>query len=218
DAELAVWRKKCGELGNAETEELQAEIDSAKQQAEVKVLRETVKNMENEIKTLLESSNETVAKLSRHNDLMRECEELRSRLTESISSSGELDAQKSGELEGLVAEYSKLAAEAETQKSSDGLRIRELELENEELLTKMRALEHSIGELADRSAGASSTPSSPQRAPTPPRAHAPIAADAGLVKELKARVVNLEYDIGEKEERISELTKELQTVRAGEWN
>ena len=153
DAELAVWKRKCGDLGGEALEELQAEIDTAKMNSEINVLRETVKNMENEIKTLLESSNETVAKLSRHNEVVRECEELRARLKESISSSGELDAQKSGELEGLVSEYSKLAAEAESQKTTDGLRIREVELENEVLLTKVHALEHSIAELADRTAG-----------------------------------------------------------------
>lgn len=153
DAELSIWKKKCGELCDTDSEELKAEIDSAKLQSELTVLRETVKNMEGEIKVLLESSNETIGKLSRHNDVVKERDELRTRLTDLISSSGQLETQKAGELEGLVAEYSKLAAESESQKSSDSLRIRELELENEELVTKMQALEHSIGELADRSSG-----------------------------------------------------------------
>jgi chromosome segregation ATPase len=153
DAELEIWKKKCGELGTIDPDEVQAEIDTAKLQSELNVLRETVQNMEGEIKVLLESSNETIGKLSRYNDIVKERDDLKNRLTDAISSSGELETQKSGELEGLVAEYSKLAAESESQKSSDSLRIRELELENEELVTKMHALEHSIGELADRSAG-----------------------------------------------------------------
>mmetsp|Transcript_5197 Transcript_5197/g.7991 ORF Transcript_5197/g.7991 Transcript_5197/m.7991 type:complete len:924 (+) Transcript_5197:113-2884(+) len=212
DSEIEVWKSKCSELsgGDVSESDVKASIDSAKLEAELSVLKSAISEMEDVLKSSLHEKNELTAKLIKYPELVSEVEELRSRLADTISSSGENDAKKTGEIDDLVAEYSMLAAESEKQKSADSLRIRELELENEVLVTKMHALEHSITELADRSVTTSSTPPSPVK----PQNNIPPAPLSGgetaqQVKELRAKIVNLEFDLSEKEEKMQELQMAL---------
>lgn len=69
--------------------------------------------------------------------------------------------------------------------------------------------------------GTPSAPPSPSKgnmSQTPPPA-APLegnGVDPSVVKELKAKIVNLEYDASVKEERIAELVAKLAQAKTGE--
>lgn len=70
------------------------------------------------------------------------------------------DRERVETIENLVAEYSKLAAETELMQQKSNQRIAEVIKENEVLVTKLHALEHSIQELADRTASQSAASTS----------------------------------------------------------
>lgn len=135
-----------GEEEEEEEKEFKEKISQAITSAEFVALQTTLREMEEKMKSLLREKNEFVVKLRQYPELLNELGELKAQLR----NQNENESKKSDEIDDLVQEYSKLAAESEKQKSSDSLRIKELELENEIMTTKLQALEHSIAELADR--------------------------------------------------------------------
>jgi hypothetical protein len=171
--------------------------------------------MEDQMCLLVREKNDAVTKVSKYPILLAEIAELKNHLI----TKGENDSKKSEEIDNLVQEYSKLAADSEKQKSTDSLRIREMELENEVLRTRVQALEHSITELADRSTGdpcqnfnsLSSAPPSPSRERSGSSQVTPatqLISETEL-KQLRTKLVNLEYDLTEKNETISQLEQKL---------
>ena len=171
------------------------------------------------MKRILHEKNELLVNSQKYPELKSELKELRSK----ISLRNENEMKKTEEIDNLVQEYSKLAADSEKQKSTDSLRIRELELENEVMRTRLQALEHSITELADRSTS-SSIPSSSSFSSSPSssrsRDHSQSGNQSGNqliseneLKQLKTKILNLEYDITEKDDKISTLEKELKNIQ-----
>jgi hypothetical protein len=149
DAELMIWKKKCETETTLDSlgDEMKESITQAVTSAEFEALKSTLQDMEEKMRILLRDKNDSSVKLRQYPELLNELAELRSNL----KNQSDNEAKKSDEIDDLVQEYSKLAAESEKQKSSDSFRIKELELENEIMITKLQALEHSIAELADRS-------------------------------------------------------------------
>jgi hypothetical protein len=166
--------------------------------AEVRVLQSCMQEVEGQLKRSLHEKNEATACQKKNSNLEREIKDLRSRnKEESVLSSTDIQ-KKSEEIDDLVSEYSKLASESEKQKSSDTQRIREVELENEMLTMRMQALEHSLTELADRSSDRPPSSSSSSESPD-------SSSSSTELKELKARVVHLEYDIKSKDATLLDL-------------
>lgn len=113
------------------------------------------------------------------------------------------EKQKNETIENLVQEYSRLAADAELQQQKQADRIAEVMRENEVLVTKMHALEHSISELADRS-------SSPTKSSTHSGEVDQVSQQE--LKEAKAKVLNLQFDLKERHDEIDKLKATVQSL------
>jgi hypothetical protein len=162
DAELQLWKKKHEGLTSSssssllstekeeevdESEKMKKHTDSLLIIAENEALKSILNDLEEKTRQLLREKNETTVKLHQFPELLHELHELKT----SLQVRTENEAKKSDEIDDLVQEYSKLAADSEKQKSSDTFRLKEYEHENEVLRTKLQALEDTITELADRS-------------------------------------------------------------------
>ena len=183
-----------------------------KTMAEVQVLKTCMQEVEGQLKNSLHEKNESTVSQKKNANLEKEIKDLRNRFKENNDFSSSDIQKKSQEIDDLVSEYSKLASESEHQKSSDTQRIREVELENEMLTMRMQALEHSLTELADRSTDSAGTSSggsggSGGSGNTTPSSESPSSGSGNSVelKDLKARVVHLEYDLKSKDSTIAEL-------------
>ena len=161
--------------------------------AEVEALKTCMKEVEDQLKGSLHDKNEVMAYKKKNMMLEKEVKDLSERYKEQSTASSSDIQNKAQEIDDLVSEYSKLASESERQKSSDSQRIREVELENEMLTTRMQALEQSLAELADRSVSTSGD-TSKTRSP-----------DSVELKDLQAKIANLEHDVKTKDSTIANL-------------
>jgi DNA repair exonuclease SbcCD ATPase subunit len=160
DAELLIWKKKFGDEDQKEgggrgavtsssspDREMEENKTNILLTAEINALKSILSELEDKTRLLLREKNEMTVKLHQFPELLHELTELK----KSLQARNENEAKKSDEIDDLVQEYSKLAADSEKQKSSDSLHLKELERENEILTIKLQALEQTITELADRS-------------------------------------------------------------------
>lgn len=117
--------------------------------------------------------------------------------------------QKTEEIENLVLEYSKLAADCELRHDSDVKKLQEIYNENETLTTKIAALEHSIEEFADRAAANSFHGKVSSDGGSPISSHSQGNAE---IKELRAKLINVQFDLKEREDTISSLRAQIQEL------
>ena len=221
-SEVTMWKNKYFSLSGEEDEEEKAKDEKCKgveankldlstlsadekdtllrkTMAEMEALKTCIAEVESRMKISLHEKNEATACLEKSLSLEKENKILRNRLKVDNDESHAEIQNKSDEIDDLVSGYSKLASESERQKSSDTQRIKEVELENEVLTMRMQALEHSLAELADRSTGTKSGSSTSGESP------GSGGGNSSEMKDLKARLVHLEYDIKSKEETILSL-------------
>lgn len=194
--------------------------------AEKMILEASLAEAEEKLKLSLHEKNEYLVMKKTHEEVMARFQNVKSDLSTMKVDVDSKDKQKNETIENLVAEYSKLAAESELYQQQCDKRVAEVMKENEILVTKMHALEHSITELADRSV--STTPpvgysaASSAATPTPSKNNSrsdlvtgsPAAAhsfnsDAGELRETRSKLVNLQFDMKEKENEIQRLKSVL---------
>mmetsp|Transcript_26618 Transcript_26618/g.39550 ORF Transcript_26618/g.39550 Transcript_26618/m.39550 type:complete len:379 (+) Transcript_26618:82-1218(+) len=155
DTEIKEWKRRCAEISGEEVvDDSFIYHDMVKYEAENRSLKETVEELENELKRCYKERNESeplrvrsLEMMAECKDLRVECERLRQALEKQSLAAESSEAQLTRELEELATEYSKLAADDELRSCADALRIKDLEIKNEVLTIKMHALEQSIKDL-----------------------------------------------------------------------
>lgn len=242
DAEIAYLKQQspdsANSVGVSSTEgSLESNLLFQKLLSEKKVLETSLTETEEQLRAILHEKNELNVVKKNYKELQERFESVKNDL---VSLKGEVEVkerQKNETIDSLVSEYSRLAAETELQQQKSSERILQILRENEVLVTKMHALEHSIAELADRSV-ASSSSQNPLSTPTASSAPSPSFSALsppssplkGLKlsdqnsseqqqqletlnqnqKELRAKIVNLEFDLREKEKLIKQQEEQLQ--------
>lgn len=169
DAELSYWKQLAQKEGHSVGDGEQTSLQVVKLQAEKAAIEESLKEVQEQLRSSLREKNDYDMLLKNYNSLSNRFETVKADLTSLKSDGDAKDKQKSDTIENLVQEYSTLAAEAELMQTQANKRSAELKKENEVLVTKIQALEHSISELADRTVARSevtsqasvSTPSTP---------------------------------------------------------
>lgn len=208
EAELLLWIEKCNSKSSSisdsnETKIDEPSLDVAKLKAEKIVIERMLKNLEEKLRDSVRDINESKIIKMKFNDLTENYENLKSDYDELL----EKDKLRSDTIENLVSEYSKLAADSadvkqnlDNQRVSDSQRLMEVLKENEVLVTKMHALEHNITEFADRAIMESQ----------------PLSHDTSMdekLKEVKNRVVNLQFDLKDKDSIIENLNNQIITLQ-----
>jgi len=212
EAELQHLREASG--GSAEAPEGDAAVESSslamkKVLAEKAVVELSLTEVQEHLKSVLGLQNEyRVTKASFEETALRHST-LRTAFSE-LKVQAESDAKQKGEtIENLVAEYSNLAAESELRQERSDRRVFEVIRENEVLVTKMHALEHSISELADRSVDTHLKGSaSPLKGSGSSGSLSGPTAEADL-REARSKVVNLQFDLKERDEELTKLRAAL---------
>lgn len=208
EAELLLWIEKCNSKSSSisdsnETKIDEPSLDVAKLKAEKIVIERMLKNLEEKLRDSVRDINESKIIKMKFNDLTENYENLKIDYDDLL----EKDKSRSDTIENLVSEYSKLAADSadvkqdlDNQRVSDSQRLIEVLKENEILVTKMHALEHNITEFADRAIMESQ----------------PLSHDTSMdekLKEVKNRVVNLQFDLKEKDSIIENLNNQIITLQ-----
>ena len=203
EAEITLWIEKCNGNSSIKTTNEAAidepSLDVAKLKAEKKVIETMMAKLEEKLRDSVRDINESKIIKMKFNDLTSKYDNLKSDYDELI----ERDKERADTIENLVAEYSKLAADSadvkqglDNQRVSDSQRLIEVLKENEILVTKMHALEHNITEFADRATM---------------ETHPSTNSDSSMeeLKEIRNRVVNLQFDIKDKDKTITTLNAQL---------
>jgi hypothetical protein len=217
--------------GNMSTED---ELQYQKLLSEKFILESTLHDTEQKLKELIHEKNEFQVLQMNYQDILSRYEEIKGDYYALKSDMETKEKQKNETIENLVSEYSRLAAETEIMTTQSQQRVNTVMKENEILVTKLAALEHSINELADRTAATSTpipplTPTSSNTSSQPPpvpgspqrsTSNGSLVVDTSEyettvknlqkeVKEFKNKIVNLQYDIHEKNQEISKLEQQL---------
>ena len=174
-------------LGNLEAAE-QKLRDSLREKNEAKVAAAKLGDLKQRFDALLKE----------HTVLVTECESREKSKTETV--------------DNLVQEYSALASEFELRSVHDAAHLVDLAKQNEILTTKLKNMEHSLTELADRAVSAP-PPTLSTSSSTAGAAAVDGAETAALrlqLSELSSTVLHLESDVNSKAAQIEELmaTKE----------
>jgi len=206
EAEITLWIEKCNSIdsSNINTKIDESSLDIAKLKAEKKVIETMMNKLEEKLRDSVRDINESKIIKMKFNELNDKYENLKCDYDELI----EKDKSRADTIENLVAEYSKLAADSadvkqslDNQRVSDSQRLMEVMKENEVLVTKMHALECNISEFADRAIMETHPNSSNDR-----------TLDEKL-KEVKNKVVNLQFDLKEKDNMIASLNTQVITLQ-----
>jgi hypothetical protein len=152
---------------------------------------------------LMQQKNEIEVKCEMYEETRSQLAILKAEFSSQINNNKDKEENRSETIENLVEEYSKLASEYEVFQMQSDARLMEVTNENEVLATKMHVLELSLSELVDRES-----------------LKAPGGADPDvqlnlMLKESRSKVVNLQYDLKERNEEIERLKKELNVSSAG---
>jgi len=206
EAEITLWIEKCNSIdsSNVNTKIDESSLDIAKLKAEKKVIETMMNKLEDKLRDSVRDINESKIIKMKFNELTDKYDNLKCDYDELI----EKDKSRADTIENLVAEYSKLAADSadvkqslDNQRVSDSQRLMEVMKENEVLVTKMHALECNISEFADRAIMETHPNSSNDR-----------TLDEKL-KEVKNKVVNLQFDLKEKDNIIATLNTQVLTLQ-----
>eukprot|EP01031_Cornospumella_fuschlensis_P006380 gene6380-7929_t len=153
DVEIQVLKSKLGEVGAIA--DVTGGADSLTVQritAEKQVLEASLQELELQLRNSLAASNEATLLRTQHDDLVRRYDTMKADFAALRSDAETKEKQRGETIESLVSEYSRLAAELEVSSAAARERERLLVQENELLVMRVQALEHSISELADRAA------------------------------------------------------------------
>jgi hypothetical protein len=201
EAEVAFWKGKCS-LSDNPSDEISDSLALMKIKSEKHELEKSLLEMEGKLRNVVNLELDYSMLQKKLNDITSRYSAVR----EDFSSyKAEMEAKEKGRIEtidNLVSEYSQLAADAELNQTKTLKRNAEILLENETLSTKIHALEHSISELADRSVSQKQTDSS-----------ASFSSINLELREARTKVVNLQFDLKEKDEELFRLQKELKIAR-----
>lgn len=193
DAEIAALKQRC-DLNN-EKPLVDHALDVEKIKQEKNTLEICLKETEDRLQAMLSENVECTVLRKRNLKFQAELEELRKQSVQIKSQNNQADHRRTETIEKLVEEYSQLAAENEASKTVYEEKIKLIEIENEELVTKIQALEHSLNTLADR-AHELSSPSAISNS------HASLELSG-----FKKKIVTLEFELNEKQHKIDLLTK-----------
>lgn len=197
DAEIKVLKQKASPDYDKDPN-FESMLDMSKLCSENEALRATLQEVESTMRDKARELNDAKAQSTKQVELGVKYKELQEELIKAKNGLLELESQKNETVDNLVAEYSKLAAEFEQKRESDAKRIFQLERLQEMYTTKIDALEHSISEFADRDLSSRESPRSGNSSPVRPQ-------QVQEIKDLRAKVLHLEYDLKEKEAKIREL-------------
>jgi hypothetical protein len=192
EATINVWKKKYQEAtGIEEPTDVSKLVDTEALLTERNALLGNLTMLENKLKEAYSANVENLVKCRLYDDLVVKNAKLGEDYTALLKAS-ELKAKQENEtIEHLVEEYTNLGSEFERRQALDTQRIREVEKENERLTIKMLALEHNINEFADKAALSSQGADS--------------LSNGADVKEMRAKLVTLQFDLKEREEEIMRL-------------
>jgi hypothetical protein len=220
DAEITFLKSKQAPSDGSKPAEHTPESSLLMQKllSEKKVLEASLKETEDKLRDILHEKNEFDVLRKNYKELQDRFDLMKADLISLKTDLETKEKQKTETIDNLVSEYSRLAADSELQQQKSSERILSIMRENEVLVTKISALEHSIEELANRSVAQQSTNSSTssvQVSKSPPSS--PFKKSEGhqqdqtvtdllqVQKELKAKIVNLEFDLNEKQLQIRQL-------------
>ena len=172
EADVIYWKRKSGvsEESTEDTEQLSVE----RLIAEKASLEESLVIMGSQLREAIRDSNEIKAMMAKCDDSQGQYDLLKQEFTKLVADAELQDTQKAATIDGLVSEYSKLAAEMEVRQRGESTRLLEVMRENETLATRIRALEHSLRYVHSLSHTRSRTylfpltPSHPFNLPSPP--------------------------------------------------
>ena len=206
EASINMWRQKYLEsTGNIEPADMSSLIDMEALLTERNALLANLSALEEKLKKEHSKQSGPAIKAQMYDDLLLKHNRLSEEYEKLVADEAHKSKEESETIEHLVSEYTNLGAEFERRQAEDAARIQEVEQENEVLTMKLLAMEHSITDFADR-ASASTAPASGSDATT----------STSELKELRAKVVNLQFDIKEKEDEIARLTGHLAAGRAAD--
>ena len=180
--------------------------------AEKQALLEHIHHVEEKLRSVLGESNDYKITLTKYEDLLRKYRVLEAS-----------DNQKADSIDSLVSEYSRLSAEFELRQNMDQERLAKVLQENEVahsltyslthlttysltqvLAIKMQHMEHNIVEIADRVSTQNTDDSGP----------ASGSVSNQELKEIRAKVVTLQYDLKEKDREIGQLQQKYAALAA----
>jgi hypothetical protein len=119
---------------------------------EKKALEASLQYLQDQMKDLIVNKVEVKVLMEKNLSYQNRIKTLTKDFEECQNTSELNDRQKTEAIENLAEEYSKLAAEMELRHDRDQAALLKLQVEKEELITKMEAFQHSINEFADRAA------------------------------------------------------------------
>ena len=190
DAEVRSLQLKLGIVSPSESDQyLQNSVLIAEKQA----LLEHIHHVEEKLRSVLGESNDYKITLTKYEDLLRKYRVLEAS-----------DNQKADSIDSLVSEYSRLSAEFELRQNMDQERLAKVLQENEVLAIKMQHMEHNIVEIADRV--------STQNTDDSGLASGSVSNQE--LKEIRAKLVTLQYDLKEKDREIGQLQQKYAALAA----
>lgn len=185
-----------GSLVSTQPQTAESNLLFQKVLSEKLVLESSLREVEDQLRDAIRAKNELQSLTKSYDELRRRFEIMRDEFVAYRTDADSKERQRTETIENLVSEYSRLASEAEANRQKSDVRVSSVLKENEILVTKMHALEHSIAELADRTS-----------APSPKRESSSDSLSAAITAELKAKIVNLLYDLKQKEDEVAKLQK-----------
>lgn len=198
EASINMWRQKYLEsTGNIEPADMSSLIDMEALLTERNALLSNLSSLEDKLKEAHAQQSGPLIKAQMYDNLVTKHAKLAEEYASMVSDVESKSRGESDTIEHLVSEYTNLGAEFERRQATDAARIHEVERENEVLTMKLLAMEHSITEFADRASTSTASPSAASSGE-----YAVLQNDA---KELRAKLVNLQFDLKEKEDEIGRL-------------
>ena len=197
-----------------------------------RILESSLHDLEERYKLSLHDQNEWLVMKTKYEEAMTSLKGLKADLLSVKLEQERVDKKNNETIESLVNEYSNLASETELIQQQTHHRVNEVIRENEVLVTKLSALENNISDLADRSyttqlnnnnssstygsssmimnnsnntSGTieSSVPSSPNRSPD--NNNNSLSPSSMEIKDLKSKLINIQFDMKAKDEEIQRL-------------
>lgn len=228
EAELICWKNLAEQSGQGVSKEVIPSCLQLEKLVQEKVaLEKTLEEVGKSLETSLQERNTYHVLKGNYDEVLTRYEALKREFISWKADSEVREKSKSETIDNLVAEYSLLAAEADLINSQSAKRVNEVLQENEVLVTKMHALEHSITELADRTAS-SSLPAfqaaqgtislSSASTDSSSTSHSTVTAHSNNsllldLKEARSKLVSAQMDLKEKESEIAKLKLELSNVQ-----
>lgn len=193
EAELAVYK-----FGNIIMDT--SKLDYARSLAEKVVLADNVKELEQLVVHYQHNESKVNIKNELYDELKTQLVNAKTEFNHTLKELSSQDKTRLDTIDNLVAEYSKLASEYESHTIEWNIRHNEILRENEILVMKMAVLESTVSDLATSNASTSNAKGLNQGE----------TSDIQL-KELRSKIINLQYDLKEKSEIITQLKHTIAT-------